>query len=66
VKPPQTQSCVVNISEKFKKSIKSIQELSKTGFSGEGNPKKINQDNFFIYKNFLNNIYNNAIYFGVW
>ena len=41
------------IVEKVKKNIRKIQELSKVGFSGEGSPKKINQDNFFIYKNLL-------------
>jgi hypothetical protein len=40
-----------------------MHDITKKGFSGEG-VKKINQDNFFIYKNFNNNP--NSIYFGVW
>jgi hypothetical protein len=43
--------------------IKNIYELSKTGFAGQ-NKKKINQDNYFIYKNFNNN--RDSIFYGVW
>ena len=45
------------------KTIKKMHDITKKGYSGEG-VKKINQDNFFIYKNFNNNP--NSIYFGVW
>ena len=44
------------------KLIKEIDYICKKGFSGPG-IKKTNQDNFFIYKNFLNN--NNYSYIGV-
>ena len=44
------------------KLIKEIEYICKKGFSGPG-IKKTNQDNFFIYKNFLNN--NNYSYIGV-
>ena len=36
------------------KSIEKIESISQKGYSGE-NIEKINQDNFFIYKNFMNN-----------
>jgi hypothetical protein len=45
-----------------KKTIKSIHEFSKVGYSGSS--KKVNQDAFFIYKNFAGNT--NHIYLGVW
>jgi len=45
------------------KTIKSMFDITKTGFSGAGMQKKVNQDNFFIFKNFNNNP--NSIYFGV-
>ena len=44
------------------KLIKEIEYLCKKGFSGPG-IKKTNQDNFFIFKNFLNN--ENYTYIGV-
>ena len=44
------------------KKIKDIDYICKKGFSGPG-IKKTNQDNYFIYKNFLNN--NNYLYIGV-
>lgn len=47
---------------KIKKKIKCMHDLSKTGLSGE--EKKVNQDNFFIFKNFSN--YWDYIYIGVW
>lgn len=46
-----------------KKYIRSIQELSKMGFSGYG-VKKVNQDNLFIVKNFMDEQDN--IYMAVW
>lgn len=46
-----------------KKTIKNIQELTKTGFDGNA-IKKNNQDNFFIYSNFLGNP--ESFYLGVW
>ena len=44
------------------KEIKKIETLTKKGYSGKG-IKKINQDNYFIYKNFTHNPDN--IYLGV-
>ncbi len=44
------------------KEIKKIETLSKKGYSGKG-IKKINQDNYFIYKNFTHNPDN--IFLGV-
>ena len=44
------------------KKIESIENLCQKGFSGPG-IKKINQDNFFIYNNFMNNP--NYIFTGV-
>ena len=36
------------------KTIRCIHDITKTGFSGT-ETKKVNQDNFFIYKNFNSN-----------
>ena len=44
------------------KKIKCIHDLSKTGLTGD--EKKVNQDNYFIFKNFNNSISN--IFMGVW
>ena len=52
-----------NSTQETIKTIKNIHDITKTGFSGTG-VKKVNQDNFFIYKNFNSNP--NSIYFGVW
>jgi hypothetical protein len=46
-----------------KKKIKTIHEYSRVGFSGYG-VKKVNQDNFFVFKNFVSNP--NHIYMAVW
>lgn len=53
----------VNETPSVIKSIKSIFDITKTGFAGVGQ-KKTNQDNFFIHKNFNNNP--NSIFMGVW
>ena len=45
------------------KTIKTMSDITKTGYAGPGQ-KKTNQDNFFIHKNFNNNP--NSIFFGVW
>ena len=39
---------------KIEKKIKNIKSICKVGTSGQ-NQKKLNQDNFFIFQNFLNN-----------
>ena len=49
--------------KQVKKSIKLIHEFSKVGYNGYGN-KKINQDNYFVYKNFVGNP--NHYYMAVW
>ncbi len=46
-----------------KKTIKSIQEMTKTGFDGVAT-KKNNQDSYFIYSNFMGN--SDSYYIGVW
>ena len=46
-----------------KKTIKTIKELTKTGFDGYAQ-KKNNQDSFFIYSNFMGN--SDSYYIGVW
>ena len=51
-----------NIEKKWKgKKIKCMHDLCKTGLSGD--EKKVNQDNFFIFKNFVKGFDN--IYMGV-
>lgn len=47
---------------KNKKRIKCMHDLSKTGLAGD--EKKVNQDNYFIFKNFNNDFEN--IFMGVW
>jgi len=56
VKPSSSVSNVVT------KYVRSMHELSKKGFAGE-NVKKVNQDNYFVYKNFLNDP--NSMYISV-
>lgn len=45
------------------KTIKNIHEFTKVGYSGPG-VKKVNQDNFFVYRNF--NGSPNNIFMSVW
>jgi hypothetical protein len=47
----------------IKKTIKTIHDYTKTGFQGYG-VKKVNQDNFFIQKNFCG--ISNHYFMGVW
>lgn len=49
--------------KKLKKKILYMSDITKIGFSGQNN-KKVNQDNFFIYRNFNNDPH--SIYLGVW
>ena len=52
-----------NISPKqVRKKILCMHEFSKTGYAGE-DEKKINQDNYFVFRNFVNNV--NYIYMAV-
>ena len=49
--------------KQVKKIIRAIHEFSKVGFNGFGN-KKVNQDNYFVFKNFVGN--SSHYYMGVW
>ena len=52
-----------NISPKqVRKKILCMHEFSKTGYAGE-DEKKINQDNYFVFRNFVNNV--NYIFMAV-
>ena len=46
------QSIEIFKPQKIKKKIRCMHELSKTGYAGE-DEKKINQDNYFIFNNFV-------------
>jgi len=52
------------IPEIINKQICEMHCSSQVGFSGEGGPKKINQDIYFIFDNFNNN--SDSKYIGVW
>ena len=54
-------SIIQNEEKKIKKKIKCMHDISKTGMSGE--EKKVNQDTYFIFKNFGDSFEN--IYMGV-
>ena len=49
--------------KKLRKKILYMSDITKIGFSGQSN-KKVNQDAFFIYKNFSNDP--NMTYMAVW
>ena len=49
-----TQATSLKISDRESKKIFRIESICKKGFSGPG-VKKVNQDNFFIYNNFVDN-----------
>jgi hypothetical protein len=53
----------IQVNKVVKKTIKLIHEFSKVGYQGYGN-KKVNQDNYFVYKNFAGNP--NHYYMSVW
>ena len=44
-----------NISKEIRKKILCMHEFSKTGYAGE-DEKKVNQDNYFVFRNFVNNV----------
>jgi hypothetical protein len=52
-----------NLNRSAQKLIKNIHEFTKVGFSGHG-VKKVNQDNFFVFRNF--NGSQNNIFMAVW
>lgn len=52
-----------NYNKPTQKFIKNIHEFTKVGFSGHG-VKKVNQDNFFVFRNF--NGSPNNIFMAVW
>ena len=41
--------------KQIKKKILCMHEFSKTGYAGE-DEKKVNQDNYFVFRNFMNNV----------
>ena len=51
-----------NKSQEIRKKILCMHEFSKTGYAGE-DEKKINQDNYFVFRNFVNNV--NYIFMAV-
>ena len=51
-----------NTSQEIRKKILCMHEFSKTGYAGE-DEKKINQDNYFVFRNFVNNV--NYIFMAV-
>ena len=51
-----------NISKEVRKKILCMHEFSKTGYAGE-DEKKVNQDNYFVFRNFVNNV--NYIFMAV-
>jgi hypothetical protein len=63
MKNNKSQENIIIPPKKLKKKILYMNDISKIGFSGQNN-KKVNQDNFFIYKNFCNDPH--AIYMAVW
>ena len=44
-----------NIAKEIRKKILCMHEFSKTGYAGE-DEKKVNQDNYFVFRNFVNNV----------
>ena len=50
----EKEEAPINIKKKVRKLIKDILPYTHVGFDGE-EPKENNQDNYFIYKNFMNN-----------
>ena len=53
----------LNYNKSNQKFIKNINEFTKVGFSGQG-VKKVNQDNFFVFRNFNGSPQN--IFMSVW
>ena len=51
-----------NSPKEIRKKILCMHEFSKTGYAGE-DEKKVNQDNYFVFRNFLNNV--NYIFMAV-
>ena len=51
-----------NNSKEIRKKILCMHEFSKTGYAGE-DEKKVNQDNYFVFRNFVNNV--NYIFMAV-
>ena len=51
-----------NIPKEVRKKILCMHEFSKTGYAGE-DEKKVNQDNYFVFRNFVNNV--NYIFMAV-
>ena len=51
-----------NLPKQIRKKILCMHEFSKTGYAGE-DEKKVNQDNYFVFRNFVNNV--NYIFMAV-
>ena len=51
-----------NLPKEIRKKILCMHEFSKTGYAGE-DEKKVNQDNYFVFRNFVNNV--NYIFMAV-
>ena len=51
-----------NTPKEIRKKILCMHEFSKTGYAGE-DEKKVNQDNYFVFRNFVNNV--NYIFMAV-
>ena len=51
-----------NQTKQIRKKILCMHEFSKTGYAGE-DEKKVNQDNYFVFRNFMNDV--NYIFMGV-
>ena len=51
-----------NMTKQIRKKILCMHEFSKTGYAGE-DEKKINQDNYFVFRNFMNDV--NYIFMAV-
>ena len=51
-----------NNTKEIRKKILCMHEFSKTGYAGE-DEKKVNQDNYFVFRNFVNNV--NYIFMAV-
>ena len=55
-------SIASNMTKQIRKRILCMHEFSKTGYAGE-DEKKINQDNYFVFRNFMNDV--NYIFMAV-
>lgn len=59
----KNENIIIPPPKKLRKKILYMSDITKIGFSGQSN-KKVNQDAFFIHKNFSND--SNCTYMAVW